>query len=61
MVELGGRYPGYGLESHMGYPTAARRAAVRKLGPSPVHRRTFKGVREFIDKPIEPPAEEAGP
>lgn len=47
MAELGRRYPGYGFETHMGYPTRLHRAAVQRLGPSPVHRRTFKGVREF--------------
>ena len=47
MAELGRRYPGYGFESHKGYPTAAHRDALRRLGPSPVHRRSFKGVREF--------------
>ena len=56
MAELGRRYPGYGLETHMGYPTLFHRAAVRRLGPSPVHRRTFKGVREFVcDAAFVPP------
>jgi ribonuclease HII len=59
MVDLGARFPGYGLESHMGYPTAAHRAAVRRLGPSPVHRRTFKGVREVVGP--SHPATGAGP
>lgn len=61
MVELGGRYPGYGLESHMGYPTPSHRAAVRRLGPSEVHRRTFKGVREFAGPPLQPPPFAEGP
>jgi len=55
MVELGRRYPGYGLEAHMGYPTPAHRAAVRRLGPTPVHRRTFKGVREFAGESAQQP------
>lgn len=42
MAALGRRYPGYGFEVHKGYPTAAHREALRRLGPSPVHRRSFR-------------------
>jgi len=35
-------YPGYGFALHRGYPTAAHRAAIRRLGPSPIHRRSFR-------------------
>jgi len=45
MRELDGRYPGYGLADHKGYPTAAHIAALRRLGPSPVHRRSFAPVQ----------------
>jgi len=45
MLELDGRYPGYGLGGHKGYPTAAHLAALRRLGPSPVHRRSFGPVQ----------------
>lgn len=41
MAGLDALYPGYGLAQHKGYPTAAHREAVRRLGPSPVHRRSF--------------------
>jgi ribonuclease HII len=34
-------YPGYGYELHKGYPTRAHRDALRRLGPSPILRRTF--------------------
>lgn len=37
-------YPGYGFATHKGYPTAGHLAAIRRLGPSPIHRRTFRGV-----------------
>ncbi len=47
MAELGRRYPGYGFEDHKGYPTAAHREALARLGPSPAHRLTFRGVREL--------------
>ena len=41
MVDLDARFPGYGFADHKGYPTAAHRDAIRRLGPSPVHRRSF--------------------
>lgn len=41
-------YPGYGISSHKGYPTAAHKKAVSDLGPCRIHRRTFAGVREFL-------------
>jgi ribonuclease HII len=44
MATLADRYPGYGLEKHSGYPTAAHRAALATLGPSKIHRKTFAGV-----------------
>jgi ribonuclease HII len=44
MEEYDRLYPGYGLSSHKGYPTPEHLAALRRLGPSPIHRRTFKGV-----------------
>jgi ribonuclease HII len=46
MVELDARYPGYGFAVHKGYPTAVHREALARLGPSPVHRRSFRGVPE---------------
>jgi len=45
MRELDGRYPGYGFADHKGYPTAAHVAAIRRLGPSPVHRLSFAPVQ----------------
>jgi len=44
MASLDARYPGYGFAVHKGYPTAAHREALRRLGPCPIHRRTFRGV-----------------
>ena len=42
MRMLDAKYPGYGLGDHSGYPTKAHRQAITTLGPSPVHRRSFK-------------------
>lgn len=48
MVELDHRYPQYGFRQHQGYPTKAHREAIRRHGPCPEHRRTFRGVREYL-------------
>jgi len=45
MAEYDRLYPGYGLSVHKGYPTPEHLAALRRLGPTPIHRRTFRGVR----------------
>lgn len=44
MRTLCARHPGYGFARHAGYGTAAHLAALARLGPSPVHRRSFKPV-----------------
>jgi ribonuclease HII len=44
LCELDGQFPGYGLTQHKGYATLAHRRALERLGPSPVHRRTFKPI-----------------
>ena len=41
MVEMDRAYPGYGFAAHKGYGTARHREAVARLGPCPIHRRTF--------------------
>jgi ribonuclease HII len=48
MKEMHEIYPQYGFNSHFGYPTKTHRAAIKTHGPSPIHRKTFKGVKEFI-------------
>ena len=52
LTEYDRMYPEYGFARHMGYPTAEHRAALQKLGPCPIHRRTFKGVREHFHENI---------
>lgn len=44
MVKLDRKYPGYGLAQHKGYGTEDHFKALERLGPSPCHRRSFKGV-----------------
>jgi ribonuclease HII len=48
MRELDQRYPGYGFAAHAGYATAAHLQALKSLGPSPVHRRSFAPVRALL-------------
>ena len=49
MVELCAKYPGYGFSQHKGYGSASHIEAIRHLGPSPAHRRTFAPVRDMLD------------
>jgi ribonuclease HII len=41
-------YPGYGFADHKGYGAASHLAAIAALGPCPIHRFTFRGVREHV-------------
>ena len=45
MIKIAEKYSGYGFEKHVGYGTAAHKAALEKLGPCPEHRQSFKPVR----------------
>ena len=38
-------YPGYGMGGHKGYPTPVHLEALARLGPTPIHRRSFAPVR----------------
>jgi ribonuclease HII len=40
-------YPQFEFYKHKGYPTKAHKAAIRKFGCCPIHRRSFKGVRDY--------------
>jgi ribonuclease HII len=45
MVELARSHPGYGWERNRGYGTREHLEALRRIGPSPCHRRSFAPVR----------------
>jgi ribonuclease HII len=47
MCRLDARFPGYGFAEHKGYGTAQHLAALRRLGPSPAHRRSFAPVAQL--------------
>lgn len=42
MLEMDKKYPEYGYAKHKGYPTVAHREICKKIGPSPIQRKTFK-------------------
>ncbi len=44
LVAADSRHPGYGFARHKGYGTAPHLEALKRLGPCPLHRRTFAGV-----------------
>lgn len=46
MRRMARRYPGYGFETNVGYGTAEHWEALRRLGPTPIHRRSFAGVAD---------------
>ncbi len=47
MADLDLQYPMYGFRRHKGYPTKAHKQAILTHGPCPVHRRSFKGVKDI--------------
>lgn len=44
MAELDREYPGYGFAAHKGYGTPQHRQALEQLGPSPIHRKTWRPI-----------------
>jgi ribonuclease HII len=48
MVEYCAQYPGYGWSSNKGYPTPDHKRALARLGPTPLHRRSFAPVRQAL-------------
>jgi ribonuclease HII len=59
MREYDKTYPGYGFAQHKGYPTPTHYAAIKQLGPTPIHRRSFAPFRPVeLELPLtdRPPA-----
>ena len=48
LVELDSQFPGYGLASHKGYGSAEHLAALARLGPTPMHRKSFHPVAQSL-------------
>jgi ribonuclease HII len=55
MVEIDRKFPGYGFASHKGYSTPEHFQALRERGASPIHRRSFRPVRQALGlEPMQP-------
>lgn len=52
MREYDSRYPEYGFKKHFGYPTVEHRRVIAAVGPCPIHRKTFRGVREYLSSAV---------
>ncbi|MBD3307387.1 ribonuclease HII, partial [candidate division KSB3 bacterium] len=56
MADYDRQYPHYGFARHKGYATLHHRQAIATHGPCPLHRKTFRGVKEYLptSAPIPP-------
>jgi ribonuclease HII len=54
MEEYHGQFPEYNFLRNKGYATADHRRAIERFGPCAIHRRTFRGVREFVNDAAKP-------
>ena len=51
MLDYDKQYPQYGFAGHKGYGTKEHREAIATHGPCPIHRKTFRGVKEYLPMP----------
>lgn len=49
MILLEEQYPGYGFAKHKGYGTKVHQQALKQLGPSVIHRKSFKPIKALLD------------
>jgi len=52
MRKYHGQFPGYGFERHKGYATRHHCRMIKRLGPCPIHRRTFSPVRAVLGRSL---------
>jgi ribonuclease HII len=48
MLDYAEQFQHYGFEGHKGYGTKQHREAIAAHGPCPIHRKTFRGVKEYL-------------
>ncbi|MCW5589870.1 MAG: ribonuclease HII [Legionellales bacterium] len=53
MLDYAKQYPGYGFETHMGYPTKAHLQALATLGITPIHRKSYKPVALIFEQHLK--------
>lgn len=58
MMQIGAAHPGYGFERHMGYGVPAHAQALRTLGATPFHRRSFAPVAALFAGKLDQPGED---
>ncbi len=51
MIEADARYPGYGFADHYGYHTPTHIEALNRLGPCPIHRKSFEPIKSMVNQP----------
>lgn len=49
MIEMDAEYPGYGFASHKGYNAPVHQAALKTLGPCPIHRRSWSPIKALLE------------
>lgn len=49
MQQMDVLYPGYGIGGHKGYPSPIHLEALQRLGPTPIHRKSFGPVKRLIE------------
>ncbi|MSR84918.1 ribonuclease HII [Candidatus Uhrbacteria bacterium] len=50
MIKMHELYPEYGFADHKGYGTKQHQRALKKFGPSPIHRMSYRPIKMFIKK-----------
>jgi ribonuclease HII len=53
MTEMAKQYPAYGFEIHKGYPTKKHLEALAQYGPCPIHRKSYRPVKDCIEKQLK--------
>lgn len=53
LIALDQQFPGYGFAAHKGYPVKLHFDALKRLGPCPAHRQSFRPVRESLAVPMQ--------
>lgn len=53
MCSFSRQLPEYGFSKHKGYGTQQHRQAIARFGPSHQHRKTFAGVKEYLEKSVD--------
>jgi ribonuclease HII len=59
MIRMAAAFPGYGWETNMGYPTTQHREGIRRLGVTPLHRKTFQLLPAQLELKFQASVDEA--